>query len=475
MMDLALPNDVLLLVGEKLERTTDRWNLALVSRHFHDLFLPLVYRHVSLRHGRDALSFLSAILSRPALARAVRELDLMTWHANGVLGPGPERREISNSALLNRWITSVSDSQAEGDGWIECLAQGSGDAWAALILPPLSRLRKLHLVYSTCSPHLDQIIQRMAGCKNPFTVHPPFEHLEEVSLHHREDFDLGNSADLPAEEALAPFKLLLPFFHLPSVRVITANSVVDTTANASELMISEKAAEGHRPRIGLSSITEIDLRASSGNHGMELLIASCAELKSFKYQHSDSHLLSQGYQPSVFYRSLSHSKDSLQTLWLDNYGSHHPFTATGLNQSHDEWFGSLVDFTALREVRVRLTNLLDIRYQHEPTTPLIECLPSSLETLYIEGCEEGYLAMLVSQLQTVIRNSRCHFPGLQRVDLEGAFQNVSLNDENQTVSPDSVLNATLRDKIFQAMEPLHIDCINAGIVLHLHDRTLPHL
>jgi hypothetical protein len=147
-----------------------------------------------------------------------------------------------------------------------------------------------------------------------------------------------------------------------------------------------------------------------------------------------------------------------------------------LNQSHDEWFGSLVDFTALKEVRVRLPNLLDIRYQNEPTTPLMECLPSSLETLYIEECEERYLGMLVSQLQAVIKNRRTRFPQLRRVDIEGAFLNVSSDDDDQVANsgPD-VLEAVIKDKIYQAAEPLHIDCVSAGLELHLHDRALSHI
>ncbi|CAG8390899.1 unnamed protein product [Penicillium salamii] len=456
----ALPNDVLLLIGEELQRKTDRWSLVFVSKHFHDLFLPLLYRKVSLQGWRDAASFFYAVLKQPTLARAVRELDVTKWHAEGV--SEYENDNIKNCTLLTQWVSSVSHSQAEGDRWVECLAQGSSDAWIAIILPLLTQIRSLHLVYSTSSPHLDRMMQRVVSGETPYT-NPAFRHLDLVSLHHREDLDQRDSAE---SQEPSSSQLLLPFFKLPSVRVITANSVVDKAPSLDP----ENLSETDSPKDGFSSVTEIDLRASSGNHGMEMLIASCAELKSFKYQHSDAHVLSHGYRPSAFHRSLSSSKETLQTLWLDHYGSHYPFTAAGLNQSHDEWFGSLADFTALREVRVRLMNLLDIRYQNEPAIPLVDCLPSSLETLYIEGCEERYFGMLVSQLQAVIM-TRGRFPKFQRVEIEGAFHNAS--DEN-SASSGAVLESAIKNKVLQAAEPLHIDCVNAGMELRIHDRALSH-
>ena len=464
-MELVLPNDVLLLIGEQLEDRADRWNLISVSHHFHNLFLPLVYRKVSIYHWQNANSFMHAILHRPALARAVRELDLTDWRAKSV--SDDERNQIQTSPSLGAWLGAVTCSTLESDQWAQSLGQGLADAWIALILPLLSQLRKLSLAYATNSPYLDQTMQRAVDCKQPFSVQPAFPLLREVSLHHREDLD--HSEHLEGETQQLSSTLLLSFFQLPSVRAITANSVVDPSS-------TREPTDLEKPRLAFSSITDIDLRASSGNYGMELLVSSCAELKSFKYQHSDSHILSHGYKPSAFHRSLTHSKKSLQILWLDHYGSHYPFTATGLNQSHDECFGSLVDFTALKEVRVRLPNLLDIRYQNEPTVPLMECLPSSLETLYIEGCEERYLGMLVSQLQTVVKNRQTHFPRLRRVDIEGAFQNIPSDDDGPVTSSGSDLpEAVIKDKIYQAAEPLHIDCVNAGLELHLHDRALSHI
>lgn len=456
---MSLPNDVLLLVGEQLDRQADRWRLMLVSRRFHGLFLPLVYRSATLENWHNTQSFVRAILTRPALARAVRQLNMSGWRSRE--GPYRERTEICPA--VHHWPKVVSHSNEERVEWAEGLERGLGDAWIAFLLPLLNQLRELHLAYATRMPFLGRIMHRAVHAEPPFSALPAFPYLSDVSLNRRGETD---NPHLSGEELQPPTMLLLLFFQLQSVRSITADSVWETNS------IPEEAK---KPLAGFSSITSIDLRASNGNYGMETLVASCAHLRSFKYQHSDSHLVSDGYQPSKFYRSLTESKRTLQTLWLDYYGDHYPFTAAGLNQTHDEWFGSLANFHALRELRVRLPNLLDIRYHSEPTTPLINCLPPSLETLYIESCEKRHLGMLVSQLQTLIKHRRARVPRLLLVDVEGAFQCAPPDDSSYTeFSALEARDNSIMEKVLQATEPLHIDCAHAGIELHIHDRALVH-
>lgn len=480
-MDAILPNDVLLMVGEHLDQHQDRWNLIFVSRHFHDLFLPLVYRKAPLHNWRGTKSFLHAITKRPALANSVRELDLSGWQTAPITND--ERNDVRNFAALTKLVAESSHTDEEVTQWEESLGNGLGDAWIAMLLPLLTQLRKLHLAYATHTPFLDMVMQRAVRREKPFHAQPAFRHLQEASLHRREEIDPCEPQEADARGDQPPSAaLLMPFFQLPSMRAIFADSVIDPssitadyhTSDKDEGQNNEEAEPSEKSPSGLSSITEIDLRASSGNHGMEALVASCADLKSFKYQHSDSHVHSHGYQPSAFYRSLTRSKDTLHTLWLDHYGDHYPFTAAGLNQTHDEWFGSLADFTVLREVRIRLPNLLDIRYQSEPATPLVNCLPRSLETLYIEGCEERHLSILTSQLQAVLKHRQSRAPRLQRLDIEGAFQNASSDDSSDSSFPTTeaqVLENAIKSKITQAVEPLHVDCIAAGIELHVHDRA----
>lgn len=462
---LQLPNDVLLIIGEQLENYGDRWNLILVSRHFHDLFLSVLYRTARLNNWRNAYSFLCAITERPSLARAARDLDFRDWHAERI--PHKDWEMLQRSTTFTDLVTLPSFSSKETAQWEEDLANGRGDAWFALMLPFLSQLRRLHLVHSTPSPCLNRIMQRAIDGQRPFQSQPALQYLREVYLHHQDGPDQATTQD--DSEQGSNLALLQPFFRLPSIRSIIADSVIDPTPDN----LDSDARDAEQWPSGLSSITEIDLRRSSGNRGMEALISSCANLKLFKYQHSDSHLASHGYQPTAFYRSLTRSKRTLQSLWLDHYGDHHPFTSAGLNQTHDEWFGSLADFSALRELRIRLPNLLDIRYQSEPTTLLVNCLPGSLTSLYIEGCEERHVGMLVSQLQTVVKNCRSRFPHLRYLDVEGPFQNPSANghDDTNDASVSNPSDHTIKLKIMQAAELLHEDCASAGLELHIHDRA----
>lgn len=394
----TLPNDVLLLVGEQLQHHADRWNLIFVSRHFNHLFLPSIYRLVQLGNWHAVRSFFLSIANRPFLASAVRELDLSGWQPG--FTSDAERDQLRSCSLIEQQVKRSSHSGDEKERWENDLSNGSGDAWVALILPMLSSLRQLHLNYSTHVPHLERIMQRAIFCERPPCSEPAFQYLREVSLHYRHDFDLLHARDnTPIAPNSPGSAILLSFFRLPSVRKVIANSVVDPSSTEAERETPETPAAGY------SSMTEIDFRASSGNQGMEMLIATCANLKSFKYQLSDANVLSRGYQPAAFRRSLARSKETLHTLWLDHYGEHYAFTVAGLNQSRDEWFGSLADFTALRELRIRLPNLLDIQYRTEPSTDLIECLPPSLETLFIEGCEDRHMVVLASQLRIVVKKT----------------------------------------------------------------------
>ncbi|KAJ5595599.1 uncharacterized protein N7459_001807 [Penicillium hispanicum] len=476
-MACALPNDVLLMVGEQLNQRTDRWKLIFVCRRFHDLFLPLVYRTALLHNWRAARSFFNAVTTRPSLANAVRELNLSGWQSAPI--SNTDRMELKASVALQEWVKTSSHSQEEMAQWERGLENGLGDTWIALLLPLLNQLRQLHLVYVSQTPCLNRTMRRAISRERPFKSNPAFRHLREVSLHRRGHIEDSEPREYSDGTNGPSSDLVLSFFKLPSMRSVVANSVVDPsivpTGNDDEDNKHVNEQDISEPPAGFSSISEIDLRASSGNHGMDALVASCADLRSFKYQHSDSHVDSHGYQPTAFYRSLTRSKGTLQTLWLDHYGDHYPFTAAGLNQTHDEWFGSLADFAALREIRIRLPNLLDIRYQNEPTTPLLNCLPSSLEALYIEGCEERHVSILASQLQTVIKNRRARMPKLTRVDIEGAFRNATPEESGDTSGlPLETPDSTIKSKVLQAMEPLHVDCLTAGVELHLHDRAFVH-
>ncbi|KAL4893599.1 hypothetical protein BDV59DRAFT_207697 [Aspergillus ambiguus] len=460
-MTLDLPNDVLLLVGEFLEDHQDRYNLIFVSRRFHDLFLRLVYRSAILKSCSQARSFLGALLHRPELARSVRCLHFDDWKQKPTLS---DPLAEPNLTLFNEWARKISHSDDEYTKWEQDLLQGVEEAWISLFLPLASNLRQLGLVYPKENMYLDRTFQRAMRGEKPFDAQPAFRTLQEVSLSHEDHGEETKGSYLPSQ--------VFPFFSLPSMRAFSADSVIESRPSPDSEMQNMDNGSPQTPAIRSSTISEITLNSSNGSMGMESLIASCASLKSFKYQHSDSHLLAEGYQPSAFYRSLAASKNSLHTLWLDTCGTHLPFTIAGVNETHDEWFGSLAEFTALKDIRIRLPNLLDVRYQPEPSTPLLDVLPRSVESLYIEGCKENTLSMLIRQVEMVLSKRSTQFAGLRRLDIEGFFHDEE-DEEASGYQESATQNGgekVIKSRIYEMAEPLRTACANAGIEMFLRDR-----
>lgn len=448
---MSLPDDVLLLVGNFLDDHPDRYNLIFVCQRFHKLFLPNAYRSASLKTCRHVQSFLRPTLKHPELARAVRSLHFDCWQDK--TSSGYVTITDQDKLLLGKWIQSISLSQEEYSQWEEDLSNGVSEAWIALLLPLASNLRQLRLVYPQRNTYLDRIIRRAVNKE-----YPALQSLRDVSLSHlNDDSEDTTGTYLPSQ--------IVPFFRLPQMRIFSADSVIE-----SALAQDTQDNIRQEPSQGISSISEIKLTASNGAKGMEGLITSCSGLRSFKYQHSDSHLYSEGYRPSAFYSSLSGCKDTLTTLWLDDCGTHLPFTITGANETHDEWFGSLADFAALRDMRIRLPNLLDVRYQPEPPFPLSDILPKSIESLYIEDCKENSLSMLLSQIETVISKHASRFPALKRLNIEGFFHE---DEDYEDSGYESVTDRgvkVIKPRVYELFGPLQELCTQGGISLAVRDR-----
>lgn len=449
----VLPDDVLLLIGDFLKGHQDRYNLVFVCRRFHNLFLQLAYQAASLKSCQHLQSFICSNLQRPELARAVRVLHFDCWQdkpATGHVDIADEKRP-----LLTNWVRTISQSDEERAQWEQDLQHGVSEAWIALLLPLISNLRRLRLIYPKNNAYLDRTLYRAVNGERP-----TFRSLQEVSLSHLEDdADDTKGNFLPSQ--------ILSFFQLPLMRTLSADGVLESDSALEARGLPPSSPLTDSP----SSISEITLNASNGSKGMEGLIASCSSLKTFKYQHSDSHLHAEGYQPSAFYHSLAGSKNTLETLWLDTCGHHLPFTIAGANETHDEWFGSLADFVALKDMRIRLPNLLDVRYQFEPSTSLSDILPRSLESLYIEGCKENTLLMLLNQVRMVLGQRTSRFPALRRVDIEGFFHDGEDYEGSGYDGSSSTTEKFIKPRVYELAKPVRNSCAEVGIDLFLRDRV----
>ncbi|KAL4782085.1 hypothetical protein BJX76DRAFT_303384 [Aspergillus varians] len=461
----CLNNDTLLLIGDHLGSHQDRYNCVFINRRSHELFSRALYRSATLKNRSQVRAFLKAIMLRPGLTRVVRSLDFGGWHFEQDQLPLTE----DDRALFSLLARINSHSAAEHSQWEKDLCEGVDEAWIALLLSTVPNVRQLNLIYpSNCLEYrgyLDTLFARAAATQqNPGDrCTTAFHRLREVSLRQVTGPDDDKGTFFPWQ--------IMPFLQMPSLQAFSVDSLIEYRPDpADEENKEEDRQTPEKKPQGRLLLSEITLTSSNGAKGMEDLLASCPSLKSFKYQHSDAHLLAEGFQPSAFNQTLSRNKSTLETIWLDNLGEHLPFTISGLNETHDEWFGSFADFTVLKDLRIRLPNLLDIQYQMEPSSPLTEVLPRSIESLYIEGCKEHSLDMLIRQVRSVLDTRKTHFKALRHLHIEGFFHD---DDEDANTSGDGASGdgaRVIKPRVYEAVQPLIDACAQAEVQLFLRDR-----
>ncbi|KAL4903763.1 hypothetical protein BDW74DRAFT_155382 [Aspergillus multicolor] len=469
-----LNDDILFLIADHLEDHGDRYNAVFVNHRFHELFSRALYRTASLKSRSEVQSFLKTITLRPALANAVRSLDFDGW----TFEDAQPRIVQDELALFSKSEEAFAHSPEEQVQWENDLSDGMDEAWMALLLASVPNVRQLRLVYPSHSlesrGYLDRLLQRAATQQKPLDERLAFTLLQEVSLRQVTRDDDANGTFSPAQ--------IQPFLQMPSLSRVAVDSLIEyrpeLEASEEQPLIHLAPQQTEEPPSEQNhQLSEITFTSSNAFNGLKTLLGhpSCRALKSFKYQHTDALLLSEGFQPSAFNASLSRHKSTLETLWLDNFGTHLPFTIGGLNESYEEWFGSLADFTALKDLRIRLTNLLDIQYSFEPVTPLTEVLPEGIERLYVEDCKERSLGMLLGQIGLVLearKNGR--FKQLRDFDIEGFFHD---DEEDVETSGDGDWEGSgglvIKPRVYEMVEPSKEACERAGIRLGLRDWMCP--
>ncbi|RDW74510.1 uncharacterized protein DSM5745_07172 [Aspergillus mulundensis] len=467
----GLNDDIILLIVDHLEDHGDRYNAIIVNHRFHELFSRALYRSASLKNVSDVQSFLKTITLQPSLASAVRSLDFEGWTFNDAQTLFSQ----DDIALFSNCAKANCHSPEEHAQWESDLSDGVDEAWIALLLSFTPNIRQLKLVYPSHSleirGYLDRLFQRVTTQQKPFDRRPAFTRLHDVSLRQvtRDDKAIGTFSPSQIE----------PFLRMPSLTRLAVDSLIEYRPDPSEEQTEVDAGQKvENLNVQTHSLSEITLTSSNAFNGLNTTLSSCPGLKSFKYQHTDALLLAEGFRPSAFNTSLARHKATLETIWLDNLGTHLPFTISGLNESHEEWFGSFAEFTALKDLRIRLTNLLYIQYSFEPVTPLTDVLPEGIERLYIEDCKERSLGMLLAQVGLVLeaRKTNGRFRRLRSLDIEGFFHD---EEEDADTSGDGDgegggLAPAIKPRICEMVEPVRDVCERAGIRLSLRDRMCLH-
>ncbi|KAL2006991.1 hypothetical protein VTN00DRAFT_8429 [Thermoascus crustaceus] len=456
-MASILPEDILILITDQIEARLDRLNLASCSRRFYHLLQPHVYKSIILGYGDDArLSPLVHTIARnPTLAQAVLHL---TLHIQYSAWACFKHKVQYDPILLNPIVKMYSHSNTEWILWERALKGDMHDSWVALLLPQLPNLQSVETTVPFDSELFDRMLERATTGQKPFDTKPAFSSLIDVSV-----LRLDTVQGLSVSE-------VMPLFRIPSVRHFTGVKVTEGRSTDSD----DEDQPAPPPGAGTvtSSITEIDLRASNGYRGMRNLICACPNLQSFKYRHIDEGIPGHWFNPAAFGRSLlaSSARASLESLWLD-YESGEDFE-TSFITTMDDFVGSLAEFTALKHIHLRVQNLLHSK-------PLIEILPSSLESLCITSCNlslGGRLPLLTEQLRVLIVHFREQTPGLVQLDIQG---NDFFDKKNYpTLSKDMLKSypqqpvSCIKPGVYEITSGLRAVCADAGIRFHVRDRYI---
>ncbi|TPX22095.1 hypothetical protein DIZ76_013960 [Coccidioides immitis] len=405
------------------------------------------------RRPSQLSSFLELILQDTRLASAVRVLAIGSPFGYGGVAESTTLLPLTRSAL-----SGVCHHQGEQDQWSEdLLGSINEDPWIALILTQLCNLKELKVNVRHGAKHFDRIVGRAISREKPFLEKPIFSSLSHISISWY-DVDEGG---------LRLYRVL-PFLKLPSLRSFHGGMITEDYPVEDDLCETDSVGEvdspqSEKPLLRTSNVTEIEFSASNGKRGMFDAIYSCARLELFKYEHADGGVPGDFFDPCAFRTSLEGAKSTLRSLWLD-YDSRHYSLCT---ESEDRYFGSLVEFTALRNVHLRYTQLLDMGIDAitPPATPLTDTLPFTLETLRIADCFELLLPILVSQLHMVVANRQERTPNLVEIVLRGTFGDREAPQDHSTWPR----LYKIKQGVYGATASLRSSCEESGIRFHIED------
>ncbi|KAJ5806410.1 uncharacterized protein N7503_004012 [Penicillium pulvis] len=398
-----LPNEILVLVLDGLEKIQDRVRLLQVCRHWNAALSAKVYSSLEIVFPETLVDLAEALQKNPQLKFLVYELHIPSFYVYDF-----DEAQVYNRALFRRFLECFTDNDEELTKWEERLNVNNTSAWLTLVLISLPNLEHLNLGWggdgleTACTLWAVSKIASKSPRKDL-----PLQHLQKLtagSVEIKENF---------------PVREFIPFLKLPSIQELRLSYIVDWDQSVEEDSIF--GVSFNLPQ-GVSPVRKLVLRASNVVHGMPGFIAACAHLEHFEYQHSNQAEWSRKYRSyrcRPFHTALSTQKESLRVLRLNNIGVTKEWEWDYNDQVKAQaWFGSLVEFVALKELSMPVRNLLDSTGGEEPTMDLCEILPSSLEILVLTKVDFVEYFMLEGQLSRLIGVKEQQFPQLRKVSLQ---------------------------------------------------------
>ncbi|RAK89195.1 hypothetical protein BO79DRAFT_237392 [Aspergillus costaricaensis CBS 115574] len=404
-----LPDEILLLIVDNIVLFKHKYQFLLVCRRWRSVLFKAVYDYVWIE-GSQIRPLLLAIQENPAIGSSIKYFRLHWWSSY------TRKKQNHDITSVLPWVNRISQSEEETKEWEEALVEGNQDAWLGLLLLTMENMTSLLMHYTWGVKFLNRVLSRAAMREKPFDTMPILQHLEDVGIDSSDD-----------NKAWYPNNKFLPFFHLPSVRSLSLDSVVES-------MVTQIDHPAFKPAKGTSPIVELEFGVNpNGSKGMADFITSCANLEKFKYQHSNQVIWGERYmnfRPRAFYSALCTQKHSLQVLHLNDRGE---TMQSGFDEDVEDgdpppidWFGSMADFTKLWDLRIPVATLLNFHLSDDrpKLSSLKEILPPSLKCLRMTHFESSQTDQVMSNLLEVVACRREMFPYLEEVEIQTYSRNL---------------------------------------------------
>ncbi|KAJ5900422.1 uncharacterized protein N7473_004492 [Penicillium subrubescens] len=454
----TLPAELLLSIASYFDSHTDTLRLASCCRAFYPLLLPKVFTSLDLiKHRNGHLSHLVHTLSsRPELAQEVRTFRVSYgWRPTS--GVRYERQVIL--PVLKSALGPADDLSAWD--W-ELQNREKNDAWNVLLLGLLPNLENLVLQIYEFSNHTLEWMAQIAD--------------EEGSALSK----LRNLTVLCSEvDGGLSSSHFLPILRLPSLRRFYGHVICDGGTSDDDYAEDEafNAASYVPKNLRYSNITHIHLKSSCSRRGFADLIGAPKSLESFILEHSDNPNSAdqEGMYVSRYCPPLNRHQKTLRKLTLTDECTNY-YTA---HQSHDYGYvGSFAGFSALKELRLQLSHLLDCDrgWSDRNKTSgreFSDVLPLSLERLILDGLETQHTTGLVEAFKDLFLGQKYGCPNLAYLEVKGNWMHTHQSTEESNAKPRPLPAMLEQFADFKAeLEPL---CSAVGVSFHLRDLHIEYI
>jgi hypothetical protein len=338
----------------------------------------------------------------------------------------------------------------------ELQTRGNHDAWTVLLLALLPNLEDLVLQVHEYSNYTFEWMVRIAEKESSGLS--KLRHLTVVCS----DVDGGLSSSH-----------FLPILRLPSLRSFCGHMICDAgTSDEDYTEDQEFDATSYVPdNVRYSNITHIHLKSSCSRRGFANLIGAPKSLESFIFEHSDNPNSAdeEGMYASRYYPSLQRHRETLQTLTLTdectNYFSYY--------KCHDyDYVGSFVEFSALKELRLQISHILDWDRDWSDLDKISrnrfsDVLPLSLESLILDGLETEHITGIAEAFKDLLLRGKYRCPNLTYIEVKGNWMHVQQSTEESNAKPRPI--PAMLEEFADFKAELEMLCSASGVGFCLRD------